>query len=152
MTIENLVIGKEMPRIYRVMARAADGGPLVEQSSKGLGVRETGITGGPDVVLDDAGNVILNGGGMSVAPSLGAMLPTMIPKRLKDKYLQARGSSSRYCFAMGEGPFVDSGVASGLELRVTSPRHGHVVPIRSVSLERFRSDIAGTRSAWIVEE
>jgi hypothetical protein len=141
-----------MPKIYRVMAKEADGGPLVEQSGKGLGVRDTGLAGGPDIVLDDAGIVVLNGEGMSVAPSLGAMLPILIPKRLKDKYPQARGSSGRYCFAMGQGPFVPSGVAAGLVLTVTSPKHGNVVPAHAVSLERFRSDIAATRSAWFVEE
>ena len=56
-----------MPKNYRVMAKEGVGGPLVEQRGRGLGVRDTGLAGGPDVVVDDAGIVALNGEGMSVA-------------------------------------------------------------------------------------
>ncbi|OJW17892.1 MAG: hypothetical protein BGO49_30875 [Planctomycetales bacterium 71-10] len=66
-----------MPRVYRLMRKAEDGLPVVEQSGSGLGVRV-----GADVDVDADGIALANDKGMSVNPHWRAMNINMIPKRL----------------------------------------------------------------------
>ncbi|HZZ18664.1 MAG TPA: hypothetical protein VFE25_04810, partial [Opitutaceae bacterium] len=87
------------------MKKAEDDKPVVDATGKGLGVRGVPVNGVTDVDLDDQGNVVLNGKGMSVAPALGKLLPHLIPRRLRHKFPKAAGSPSLYCFTMGEGTF-----------------------------------------------
>jgi hypothetical protein len=77
-----VVMKKVMPTIYRAMKRANDGAPFVGSNSKELGVRVPPNPNG-DIDLDENGNVVLNGKGMSVAENWRRLLPHLVPKRLK---------------------------------------------------------------------
>jgi hypothetical protein len=138
-----------MPKIYRSMKKAEDDKPVVEPSAKGLGVR---VAGNTDVDLDDRGNVILNGKGMSVAPAWRKLLPHLIPRRLRPSFPRAAGSPSLFCFAMGEGTFSNGPISDALELQIDSPTHGVVAPRQLVPVDRYQSDLASTRDAWTVDE
>jgi hypothetical protein len=141
-----------MPKIYRVMRKADDDLPIVDASGKGLGVRGTPVNGIVDVDLDEGGNVILNGKGMSVAPAWRALPYFLDPRRLKHLFPGARGAADTYCFTMGDGLFQDGPVAAGLNLKQDTPQHGNVVPQQLVLLERFQADVGATRKNWTIEE
>ncbi len=118
-----------------------------------LGVRIPGIgVDRADVQPDPEGNVG-PGGGMSVAPTWYKLPLHRIPKRLKDKMPREvsrspTGTPARCIWWMGEGPFVDGELASGLRLRRTSETHGQVEPARVMPLEKFSAQLAKTRNAW----
>ncbi len=124
----------------------------MEETGKGLGVRGVPVNQVSDIDLDQDGNVIRNGKGMSVAPSWRDLPIFLIPKRLRDRVPGARGSEALYCFTFGDGPFASGLIAEGLDLMVDVPRHGLVVPRVSVSLKQYQSDLAKTRDHWIVDE
>ena len=105
-----------------------------------------------DVDLDAARRVVLNGKGMSVAPHWRELPFFLIPRRLVKEVPAARGSSSLYCFVMGDGEFQDGEISENLTLRVDSTRHGIVVPLSLVSIDRFQADLAATREHWTVDE
>ena len=149
---ENVAIEPSMPKIYRAMRKADDGKPSVEATGKGLGARGEPVNGVVDINLDAESKVILNGKGMSVAPSWRDLPFFLIPKRLKEKFPGARGSSALYCFTLGEGPFTNGPVAKGLDLKIDAPKHGVVVPRVSVALDQYQTDLAKTRDRWIVDE
>jgi hypothetical protein len=134
------------------MRKSDDGKPLVDATGQGFGVRGTPVNGAADVDIDQCGNVILNGKGMSVAPTWRDLPYFLISRRLKQLFPAARGSIELFCFTMGEGRFEDGPVASGLELKADSPSHGVVVPRTSVPLDRYQMDLANTRGNWIVDE
>ncbi len=123
-----------MPKIYRAMRRADDGKPSVDASGKGLGVRGDAVNGIVDVDVNEEGNVVMNGKGMSVAPAWRDLPIFLISNRLRDKVPGARGAAGLHCFTFGTGPFADGPVAEGLDLKVDSPKHGLVVPRVSVPL------------------
>lgn len=141
-----------MPKIYRAMRRADDGKPVVDATGKGLGVRGTPINAVVDVDLDAQGNVVLNSKGMSVGPAWRDLPYFLVSRRLKAKFPAARGAADLFCFTTGDGPFRDEKVAPGLDLKVDSPKHGHVVPQQLAPLQQFQADLAGTRDTWIVDE
>jgi hypothetical protein len=141
-----------MPKIHRAMRKADDGKPLVDATGKGLGVRGAPVNGVVDVDLDQEGNVILNGKGMSVAPSWRDLPIFLISKRLRDRFPAARGADDLYCFRHGTGPFADGSVDVGLNLIVDSVKHGVIVPPTAVRLDRYQLDLANTRDQWIVDE
>ncbi len=141
-----------MPKIYRAMRKAGDGKPFVDATGKGLGVRGEPVNGVVDVNLDEEGKVVLNGKKMSVAPSWRDLPFFLIPKRLKEKFPGARGSSVLYCFRFGEGPFADGPVAEGLDLKIDGPKHGLVAPRVSVALDQYQMDLARTQDRWFVDE
>jgi hypothetical protein len=141
-----------MPKIYRSMRKADDGKPLVDMSGKGLGVRGEPVNGVVDVDIDQGGNVVLNGKGMSVAPSWRELPIFLISKRLKDKVPGARGAPSLFSFTLGAGAFADGPVAEGLDLKVDAPQHGLVVPQAAVPLDHYQRHLANTRDQWIVDE
>jgi hypothetical protein len=68
-----------------------------------------------------------------------------------DEVPAARGSSSLYCFVMGAGEFQDGEISENLTLRVDSAKHGVVVPLLLVSIDRFQADLAATREHWTVD-
>jgi hypothetical protein len=141
-----------MPKIYRSMRKADDGKPLVEATGKGLGVRGQPVNGIVDVDLDQDGNVILNSKGMSVAPAWRDLPYFLISRRLRDQIPAARGAIDIWSYTMGEGPFADSTVADGLDLKIDSPKHGVVAPRLSVSLDHYQADLAKTRDCWTIDE
>ena len=91
-----------IPRVYRAMKRVvADDLPEVgTANSSQLGARP-----GPDVSVDAAKDVVLDGKGMSVAPAWRDLDYTRIPRRLHQKFPGAAGSNSSACFAHGPVPF-----------------------------------------------
>ena len=136
-----------MPRVLRVMRKSEDGLPTVEQTASGLGVRR-----GIDVDVDHHDQVVMNGKGMSVAPSWRDIDIRRIPKRLRDMVPGARGSNATFCFRFGAGPFVDGQLAQGLYLVVDSTTHGCVTPTESVALGNYEHDLAATRPGWELDE
>jgi hypothetical protein len=141
-----------MPKIYRSMRKTDDGKPRVDASGKGLGVRGKPVNGVVDVDVDQDGQVILNGKGMSVAPSWRDLPYFLISRRLKNQFPAARGSADVFSFTMGEGLFADGPVASGLDLTTDSSSHGLVVPKYSVPLDQYQTDLANTLDRWIIDE
>ena len=140
-----------MPKIYRTMKKDDDGKPTVDAPGRGLGVRVEPANVA-DVDLSEEGFVILNGKGMSVAPSWRALPPWLISIRLKDKFPIARGATNLFCFTMGEGPFENGPVSDDLDLLVEKPTHGLVAPREFVPLAQFLSDLSRTRDHWIIDE
>ena len=86
-----------MPTIYRAMKRGESGFPLVEKSSRGLGVREP-PSEHADVDVDAVGNVVLNDRGMSVARHWRDLPTHRIPERLDDGAVGATGPNSDRCW------------------------------------------------------
>jgi hypothetical protein len=70
---------EQMPQVFRIMRRDADGLPTVQQASSALGVRP-----GVDISLDVQGNVIVNGEGMSVNPGWRMASILRIPRHHGD--------------------------------------------------------------------
>ena len=127
------------------MKRADDGQPLVGSGSNELGVR---LPPNPhaDIEIDDDGNVVLNGDGMSVAGNWRNLLPHLVPKRLRPILTRANGSNKLACFRFGDGPFSPGTLNDRLSL--TLKRHdaqaGNVVPAEPVSAGQFQEDLAAT--------
>jgi hypothetical protein len=136
-----------MPRVYRTMKKDQDDLPTEEPTAAGLGVRV-----GTDIRVDQAGNVVLDGSGMSVAPAWRALQPYRIPRRLRALVHAARGRDDTFCFAMGDGHFLRGPLAQGLELIPDAPTHGSVAPAQVVPLAQYQADISATRGSWQVDE
>ena len=82
----------------------------------------------------------------------GADLPRhRIPVRLKALLPSASGSNQDACWAMGEGPFEPSPVATGLSLRLESGIHGLVEPENNQPISEYRGNLAATRDQWVIE-
>ena len=135
------------PKVFRAMRRDADHHPTVDQSATGLGVRP-----GIDVNIDAADRVILDGGGMSVAPGWRELELHRIPKRLGTVVPGAHGSNNTHCFSTGSGPFQPSSFAKGLVLIPDSETHGVVAPEAIVTLRQYEADLAATREDWVIDE
>ncbi|MBI1832482.1 MAG: hypothetical protein HYR84_13645 [Planctomycetes bacterium] len=131
-----------MPLVFRVMKRDADGLPTVAPSASALGVRPS-----VDIDVDNQGNAVVNFKGMSVSPSWRDISIFRIPKRLG-----GQGSNNTFCFKMGTGAFQQGLLSPGLELFPDSPTHGVVRPEKSVALQKYESDLAATRGAWLIDE
>jgi hypothetical protein len=132
-----------MALIYRVMAQDGDY-PMVGETSHQLGVRA-----GIDLPVDENGNVHPEMGGMSVSPDWKLLPYFLIPKRLRQLVPAARGSNSRRCWKMGDGPFELGNLAEGLVLRPDSQEHGVVEPAQATSLTEFQAELAATREHWV---
>jgi hypothetical protein len=142
-----------MAAIYRSMKRADDGLPVVGSNARELGVR---VPPNPaaDVDLDDQGNVILNGKGMSVAENWRLLPPHLVPKRLRPMLSGAAGSDQLSCYKHGDGPFQAGPINDRLILvwKAHDPRSGNVVPSQLVQVPEFQDDLAATRSDWSIDE
>jgi hypothetical protein len=64
----------------------------------------------------------------------------------------ACGRNEDACWRMGDGPFQDGPVASGLRLHVTSKIHGVVEPAMAVPLHQYQADLAATQNEWVIDE
>jgi hypothetical protein len=135
-----------MPTIYRAMKQTEDGLPVVGSNSKELGVRVP-PNSNPDIDLGENGHVILNGKGMSVAANWRALLPHLIPKRLKPVVRNAAGSNSLACFRFGQGPFFSGALNAQLSLvlKVHETLAGNVVPTQSTPERQFQLELAATQ-------
>jgi len=134
-----------MPRVFRVMKKEADGLPTVSPTS--LGVRP-----GVDVDLDPQVNVLVNGKGMSVAPNWRDINVNRIPKRLRSIVPGAGGSNNTFCFRIGNGAFVQGAFANGLTLEPDSTTHGNIAPAQVVPLTNYETDLAASRQNWQEDE
>ncbi len=127
--------------------------PIVGSNSKELGVR---VPPNPnqDVDLDEKGNVVVNGKGMSVAENWRMLPPHLIPKRLKAKFAGASGSDNVACFRFGKGPFAGAALNGRLQLvlKEHNAHAGHIVPIISTPERDFQADLAATRGNWTIDE
>ena len=135
------------PKVFRAMKKDAHDLPTVDQTVTGLGVRT-----GTDINTDAAGNIVLDGNGMSVAPAWRNLELHRIPKRLGTIVPGARGSNSTYCFTTGSGPFQRDPFAQGLELIPDTPHHAAVAPVAVVPLANYEADLAATQSDWMIDE
>jgi hypothetical protein len=98
-----------MPLIWRTM-KMEHGVPAIGRGASLLGVR-IGSRPEDDIAPDNEGFVGPGAGGMSVVPSVGALPPHRLPRRLRqifpDRFPEASGSNALHCWSMGEGPFED---------------------------------------------
>ena len=134
-----------MPKVYRVMVEE-DGQPKLGLGSRCLGVRV------PQDIQSPGGNVIPETGGMSVAPSLQALPPGLVPKRLRHLYEGAIGPDSGAVWSHGNGPFARRRLTPRLVLRPDRPGHGLVEPDAPMPLEIYQAALAGTRVGWCKDE
>src|SRR5260221_14363294 len=89
--------------------------PRIGNASRCLGVRTIGPHA--DVDLDGAGQAILNRKGMSVSEDWRALQPHLIPIELDDGVNGGCGKAMAvFVHGQGTGGFVESTVATGLEL------------------------------------
>ena len=80
-----------VPKVYRAMKRdLVDGLPVVGSTTSS----ELGVRPGVDVAVDLAGDVLLDGGGMSVAPGWRVLDPARIPRRLRSIWPGADGPNN----------------------------------------------------------
>jgi hypothetical protein len=103
-----------MPRVSRVMKKEADDLPRVGPTD--LGIRSV------DVDVDTQNHVIVNGKGMSVAPTWRDININRIPKRLRPIMPGAGGANSTFCFRIGSGPFLQGSFANALGTRLGNSR------------------------------
>jgi hypothetical protein len=142
-----------MPTIFRTMKEDLDGGPVVGNDSKELGVRVFPANN-PDVTLDNVNMVLMNGEGMSVAIHWSVLLPHLIPRRLKPLLPDARGSDSLSCYRIGSGRFESGPLNEELNLALKPGKAslGNLVPNRSMSINEFQGALAATRTHWRKDE
>jgi hypothetical protein len=142
------------PKIYRTMIFEKDLSghhvPQVGGSKNMLGVRLP-PENPADVQPDAQGNVLRGAGGLSVAPSLKALPPRLVPERLRDRRPGARGTDDLRLFRLGEGPFEPSHLADDLELEPTSSTHGVVRPRAQMHVDQYQARLAATKPRWIDE-
>lgn len=137
----------DRPKVYRAMKKNADDKPTVDQTATGLGVRP-----GTDINPDAAGNVVLDGNGMSVAPGWRELELHRIPKRLGTIVPGARGSNNTHCFTTGIGAFQRGPFAQGLELIPDTNDHAVIAPVTVVALTLYEANLVATRSDWVIDE
>lgn len=142
-----------MPLIFRGMLTDGDQ-PALGHGANFLYVRCS---------LDDSGDiheedgVVLPGtGGMSVAPTCELLPSHRLPRRLKlrypDRFAEARGPDTLYCWHMGDGVFEAGCIAPRLSLRLDPEHpdtHGFVEPDAKMSVSEYEGAIASTRCKWL---
>lgn len=138
-----------MPRIFRPMLVADDGGPRVGTKSKCLGVREEGEHADIDL---DGDNVRLNRRGLSVndSESWKTLPGYLIPKQYNDGLNGADGKNMEV-FVHGDGAFAEgAAVTEDLILRHKrdTTAAGNVCPAAIMSLADYQSALGETRPDW----
>lgn len=135
------------PKVFRVMTPDDSGSaPRVQRSARGLGVRPR------DLAPCERGLAHPNRGGMSVAPTLGALPPHRVPERLGNLVEGACGHDFDRVWVVGAGAFASAPFAPGLSLRVTSGSHGLVEPDEQRPFSEYEAHLAATASQWEVGE
>ena len=117
---------------------------------------QLGARPGPDVTVDAAHDVVLDGKGMSVAPAWRDLDYRRIPRRLHPKFYGAAGSNSYACFAHGAGPFQAGAINADLILAPDAGAgpvtHGVVSPSQVMPEAQYNGAIAATRPNWVIDE
>jgi hypothetical protein len=144
----------KVPQIWRAMKIDGDK-PQVGRGAQLLGVRIGALEDGNDVCPDDDGFVQPGVGGMSVSPSVDALPPHRLPRRLHKKYPErfpdATAPNGVHCWWMGHGTFVPERVADRLQLRLDPDdpqRHGLVEPDDKMKTEEYETALEATRERW----
>lgn len=145
-----------MPKVYRSMYEDRRK-PRVGADTGELGVRPPGHPVNADLNVDAAGYVVLDGGGMSVFPSiipadLKRVPRRLVPLRLAGRVPGAAGDDDLRIWTTGTGPFASGAMTGRLALNVTSRSHGTVCPAQPMSLNDLQVELASTQPDWIVEE
>lgn len=145
-----------MPKVYRSMFENA-GRPRIGNDTCELGVRPPGHPVNADVNVDASGNVVLDGGGMSVFPSivpadLKRIPKRLIPLRLASKVPGAAGDDDMKIWTTGAGAFASGPMTATLALNVTGRSHGTMCPAQAMSLNDLQTELATTQPDWTVEE
>jgi hypothetical protein len=148
--------GSSMPKVYRSMY-ANQAMPRVGNDNCELGVRPPGHPVTADVRVNAAGNVELDGGGMSVFPSIAPaelkrVPKRLIPLRLAHKVPGAIGNDEMKIWTIGNGEFASGPMTASLALNVTSRSHGSLGPGYAMSLDDLQAALASTQSDWTIEE
>jgi len=133
------------------------GKPRIGNDTCELGVSPPGHPVNVDVNLDADGNVILDGGGMSVFPSIVAadlkrVPKRLIPLRLAGKVPGAAGDDDMRIWTSGTGSFASGPVTTALTLNVTGRSHGTIGPAHTMSLNDLQTELANTQTDWVIEE
>ena len=145
-----------MPKVYRSMYEDA-GKARTGNGTCELGVHPPSHPVNADVNVDAGGNVVLDGGGMSVFPSivpadLKRVPKRLIPLRLADKVPGAAGDDDMKIWTTGAGAFASGPVTATLALNVTGRSHGTVCPANAMSLNDLQIELAKTQPDWTIEE
>jgi hypothetical protein len=145
-----------MPKVYRSMYEDA-GKPRIGNDTCELRVRPPGHPINADVNVDANGNLALDGGGMSVFPSIVPVELRRIPKRLIPLRLASRipgaiGDDDMKIWTTGMGPFVSGPMTVKMSLNVTGRSRGTICPNCVMSLQEVQMELAKTQPNWTVEE
>ena len=137
------------PTMYRVMLFDEQDG--LRRPRAGSGRDMLGASLPPTIPADISpssdGMVGPGDSGMSVAPSLRALPPGLVPERLRDLRPGARGRNDARLFRLGDGPFRSAPINADLEQLPTSKKHGVVRPARDLHIDDFQAALAFTRDA-----
>jgi hypothetical protein len=125
----------------------------------GRGATLLGVRVGPgehdDINHDENGCVYPGQGGMSVSPSVDALPPHRLPRRLQQKYPErfpeASAPNGVHCWSMGQGAFAAERVGQYLRLRLDPAkpdRHGWVEPDDRMQVEDYEAALAATQGQW----
>ena len=133
------------------------GKPHAGNDTNQLGVRPPGHPVNADVTVDATGNVVLDGGGMSVFPSiipaeLKRVPKRLIPLRLANKVPGAAGDDDMKIWTTGSGAFASGSMTATLNMNVSSRTHGAICPAHAMSLNDLQVELARTQPDWAVEE
>lgn len=112
---------------------------------------QLGARPGPDVSVDAANDVVLDGKGMSVVPAWRDLDYGRIPRRLHPKLYGATGSNSCACFAHGAGA-INADLILAPDAGAGSVTHGVVSPSRVMPEAQYNGAIAATRPNWVIDE
>ena len=132
-----------MPKTYRVMVET-NGMPMIGVERNMLGARRI------DIQADENGDVQPGMGGISVNLCLCGVPPLILPRHLglSGVVRGAKGEDDgREGWRMGQGAFIHSAVARGLELRPDG-RHGYIGPDAVAPLATYQNALAATQSQW----
>ncbi len=142
-----------MPLIWRGMKIDGDA-PEIGRGPLHLGVR-VGPGENDDINPDGDGCVHPGRGGMSVSPSVDALPPHRLSRRLHnaypDRFPDASAPNNVRCWSMGKGAFAEDQVAERLSLRLDPDdpeRHGFVEPDAKMNLVDYEAALAATRDQW----
>ncbi len=117
--------------IYRGMREGAEGVPVPGPTARTLGARP-----GTDIPIDADGMVHSGSGGMSVAPSPGAL-----PTHRRPPEIGGTGKDPVWGMSTSDLP-------SDLQVVPDGPTHGTVQPSRSMTAEQYQKALCSTSECW----